>query len=455
MADFENSHSSKDLRKREKRMPKIENTIQIADTGESIMRIGKPSSSMEDKSIFLTSSAFKCHSHREMKVTSQSYGKENLEKKISSLPMSHSKRMQTMVVDMQLFEIESCQELKRDLKKMSRHEENLLILKKFLKVRKEKEHNDQGVFFATSFSLSNDVSCVEERVKQMATILAMVTLRQWMLNGWKDLETLAKCAKKSHIYNALQDSVFKSLAKFILSIFDTEDLERLNFYDRIVSENKRFYHEKLLPLPPKDCDDPVKLIEGKITLDGFPLLTEYDMVQKYNSDFIVRIRKWTPVVVVEFMNFVTMKLKAVASRKDAHRRYVECVQNCDASVCSFEAVNYLVLLHLFSVWYIFDPFELIHHAKNLYAHVFGSIYSFPNLCLHAFSHRKPKCMQLWRMVYLPQLLALQTAIALLKLCGILVYRILRSILTSADLKDIFEEVSLENKKLFNAFSGRL
>ncbi|XP_022719357.1 uncharacterized protein LOC111277281 isoform X5 [Durio zibethinus] len=91
MADFENSHSSKDLRKREKRMPKIENTIQIADTGESIMRIGKPSSSMEDKSIFLTSSAFKCHSHREMKVTSQSYGKENLEKKISSLPMSHSK----------------------------------------------------------------------------------------------------------------------------------------------------------------------------------------------------------------------------------------------------------------------------------------------------------------------------------------------------------------------------
>ncbi|XP_022720099.1 uncharacterized protein LOC111277925 isoform X2 [Durio zibethinus] len=107
-------------------MPKIENTIQIADTGESIMRIGKPSSSMEDKSIFLTSSAFKCHSHRsfnneqsssytddvlikeeddkekkpntltglitrEMKVTSQSYGKENLEKKISSLPMSHSK----------------------------------------------------------------------------------------------------------------------------------------------------------------------------------------------------------------------------------------------------------------------------------------------------------------------------------------------------------------------------
>ncbi|XP_022719762.1 uncharacterized protein LOC111277620 [Durio zibethinus] len=228
-----------------------------------------------------------------MKVTSQRYKEKNLEKKVSSQTMSHSKRMNTMLVDMALFEIESCQELKRDSKKMSRHEENRLIIKKILKVRKEKEDNNQGVFFATSFWLSNDVNCVEERVKQMAIILAVVTLRQWMLNGWKDLESLAKCAKKFHIYNALQDSMFKSLAKFIQSIFDTEDLERLNFYDRIVSENKNFYHEKLLPLPPKDCDDPVKLIaEGKITLDGFPLLTEYDMgflIQEYYSDFIVRI----------------------------------------------------------------------------------------------------------------------------------------------------------------------
>ncbi|XP_022719761.1 uncharacterized protein LOC111277619 [Durio zibethinus] len=161
----------------------------------------------------------------------------------------------------------------------------------------------------------------------MATILAMVTLRQWMLNGWKDLESLAKCAKKSHIYNALQDSVFKSLAKFILSIFDTEDLERFNFYNRIVSENKKFYREKLLPLPLEDCDDPAKLIaEGKITLDGFPLLTEYDMgflIQEYKSNFIAHIRKWTPAVVVEFMNFVTDEIEGCCFKKGRHKRYLE------------------------------------------------------------------------------------------------------------------------------------
>ncbi|XP_022719765.1 uncharacterized protein LOC111277623 [Durio zibethinus] len=143
----------------------------------------------------------------------------------------------------------------------------------------------------------------------------------------EDLESLAKCAKKSHIYNALQDSVFKSLAKFILSIFDTEDLERFNFYNRIVSENKKFYREKLLPLPLEDCDDPAKLIaEGKITLDGFPLLTEYDMgflIEEYKSNFIAHIRKWTPAVVVEFMNFVTDEIEGCCFKKGRHKRYLE------------------------------------------------------------------------------------------------------------------------------------
>ncbi|XP_022720100.1 uncharacterized protein LOC111277925 isoform X3 [Durio zibethinus] len=83
-------------------MPKIENTIQIADTGESIMSHrsfnNEQSSSYTDDVLIKEEDDKEKKPNtltglitREMKVTSQSYGKENLEKKISSLPMSHSK----------------------------------------------------------------------------------------------------------------------------------------------------------------------------------------------------------------------------------------------------------------------------------------------------------------------------------------------------------------------------
>ncbi|XVF06126.1 hypothetical protein REPUB_Repub06bG0020800 [Reevesia pubescens] len=232
------------------------------------------------------------------------------------------KRMHTVaLVDMALSKIESSQELKRVSKKMSRHEENLLILKKFLKVRKEKEDNNEGIFFSTSFPSRNDVNGVEKRVKQMAKTLAMVTLREWMFD-WKDLESLAKCENKSHIYDALPDSVFKSLAKFLLSIFDTEDFERHNFFDKINAENKKFYRERLLDL--EGDDNPIILIaEGKISFDGFPSLTEFDigwLMQRYSADLAV-IKNSD--VAAEFMSFGLDEIEVSCFKKRCRKHHVE------------------------------------------------------------------------------------------------------------------------------------
>ncbi|XVF31283.1 hypothetical protein REPUB_Repub16aG0132500 [Reevesia pubescens] len=161
--------------------------------------------------------------------------------------------------------------LDKNPEKMNRHEQNLLILKKFIKIVPKKEGGTERVFFSTSFPLSSDFKEVAKRVKRMARRLAKITLRDWMLT-WEDLEGKLE----DDDYEAFKESIFKSFAKFILSIYDTEDLERYCSRNQLDVEYKKFYSEKLYPL--EHDENPYKLIaEGKIKFDGFPSLAEHDV----------------------------------------------------------------------------------------------------------------------------------------------------------------------------------
>ncbi|XVF42066.1 hypothetical protein PTKIN_Ptkin01aG0330100 [Pterospermum kingtungense] len=148
--------------------------------------------------------------------------------------------------------------------KKTRHQENLEILGRFLKL---KQGGYEGVFFSTS--IPSEEGEVEERVKKMAIRLAMVSLREWMLSGVNSLV-------KGDYCGAFEESSFKSVAKFILRVFDLEDIERVFSFDELAAEYKRFYDEILVPL--KSDENPFRLVaERKIKFDRFPLLREPDI----------------------------------------------------------------------------------------------------------------------------------------------------------------------------------
>ncbi|XVF42057.1 hypothetical protein PTKIN_Ptkin01aG0329400 [Pterospermum kingtungense] len=150
--------------------------------------------------------------------------------------------------------------------KMTRHKENLMILEKFLEVN---QGSYEGVFFSTS-SPSEERE-VEERVKKMATRLAMVSLRKWMFSG---VDVLVK--KVGGDCGAFVESSFKSVAELMLHVYDKEDFERFNSEDKLLAEYKKFYDENLFHL--KSDENPYKLVaKGKIRFDGFPLLREQDV----------------------------------------------------------------------------------------------------------------------------------------------------------------------------------
>ncbi|XVF42065.1 hypothetical protein PTKIN_Ptkin01aG0330000 [Pterospermum kingtungense] len=163
-----------------------------------------------------------------------------------------------------------------------RHEQNLRILQKFLKVSQENEGGNEGVFFSSPFPSTSDLSKVEERVKKMATRLAMVSLRKWMLSGVDGLaETIM-----GDCYGAFEESLFKSIAKLILDAFDLEDLERFNSFNKLEAEYDKFYVENLLHL--ESDENPYELVaKGEIKFEGFPLLREQDVghaLEKYISN---------------------------------------------------------------------------------------------------------------------------------------------------------------------------
>ncbi|XVF76934.1 hypothetical protein PTKIN_Ptkin14bG0000100 [Pterospermum kingtungense] len=164
--------------------------------------------------------------------------------------------------------------LKKKLKRMTRHEQNLLILKKFLRVIPEKKGGYNGVFFATSFPSKANVRRVEKMVKKMATRLALVSLREWMLN----VSTyLGVEVTNSNFDEAFEEPLFKSVAQFILHTFDMEDFERFNCWHKLQLEYTKFWVENEILLNLKS-ENPYKFFaEGKINLDAFPLLTEGDL----------------------------------------------------------------------------------------------------------------------------------------------------------------------------------
>ncbi|XVF42542.1 hypothetical protein PTKIN_Ptkin01aG0371800 [Pterospermum kingtungense] len=156
--------------------------------------------------------------------------------------------------------------------KLTRHGENLLILEKFLKINKG---GSDGVFFSTS--LPSEERDVEERVKKMATRLAMVSLRKWMLSGVDGL-----VEKVRGDCGAFEERSFKSVAKLMLHAYDKEDFERFNSRDTLRAEYKKFYDENLFHL--RSTENPYELVaKGKIKFDGFPLLREQDVGKLFES----------------------------------------------------------------------------------------------------------------------------------------------------------------------------
>ncbi|XVF81966.1 hypothetical protein PTKIN_Ptkin16aG0004800 [Pterospermum kingtungense] len=222
--------------------------------------------------------------------------------------------------------------LEKKLKKMTRHEQNLLILKKFLKVFPEKEGGYNGVFFATSFPSRADVGGVEKMVKKMATRLALVSLREWMLNvsTYLGLEVT-----DSNFDEAFEEPLFKSVAHFILHAFDLEDFERFNwwhklepvytkFWNYILSNLKEDYTKyKTWPqlLSDLEIENPFKFVaEGKINLDDFPSLREQDVGHILRS---LVFRFGTPEHVVGLMDFGWPYNALCFFKEGCHDRFVE------------------------------------------------------------------------------------------------------------------------------------
>ncbi|XVF42059.1 hypothetical protein PTKIN_Ptkin01aG0329600 [Pterospermum kingtungense] len=166
-----------------------------------------------------------------------------------------------------------CENTCKPEENLTRHEENLLILEKFLK---KNQGGNEGVFLSTS--LPSEEREVEERVKKMATRLAMVSLREWILSGVDGLveEIRGDCSR------AFEECSFRSVAKLILHTYDLEDLERFKSKDELLKQYKKFYDENLSHL--KSNENPYEFVaKGKIKFDGFPLLVEQDIGRIFRS----------------------------------------------------------------------------------------------------------------------------------------------------------------------------
>ncbi|XP_028125349.1 uncharacterized protein LOC114322277 isoform X3 [Camellia sinensis] len=78
---------------------------------------------------------------------------------------------------------------------------------------------------------------------------------------------------KDKDYNTVGESVFKSIVKFVLSVFDMEDFERI--FDQSVVEDE--YSKLCEILDSCKCDPLVAIAEGKVKVDQFSTLREHDL----------------------------------------------------------------------------------------------------------------------------------------------------------------------------------
>ncbi|XP_028098504.1 uncharacterized protein LOC114298173 isoform X3 [Camellia sinensis] len=78
---------------------------------------------------------------------------------------------------------------------------------------------------------------------------------------------------KDEDYNTVGESVFKSIVKFVLSVFDMEDFEKI--FDQSVVEDE--YSKLCEILDSCKCDPLVAIAEGKVKVDQFSTLREHDL----------------------------------------------------------------------------------------------------------------------------------------------------------------------------------
>ncbi|CAL5426125.1 unnamed protein product [Camellia sinensis] len=78
---------------------------------------------------------------------------------------------------------------------------------------------------------------------------------------------------KDEDYNTVGESVFKSIVKFVLSVFDMEDFEKI--FDQSVVEDE--YSKLCEILDSCKCDPLVAIAEGKVKVDQLSTLREHDL----------------------------------------------------------------------------------------------------------------------------------------------------------------------------------
>ncbi|THF99953.1 hypothetical protein TEA_016054 [Camellia sinensis var. sinensis] len=86
---------------------------------------------------------------------------------------------------------------------------------------------------------------------------------------------------KDKDYNTVGESVFKSIVKFVLSVFDMEDFEKI--FDQSVVEDE--YSKLCEILDSCKCDPLVAIAEGKVKVDQFSTLREHDLCDTIREDF--------------------------------------------------------------------------------------------------------------------------------------------------------------------------
>ncbi|KAF5931199.1 hypothetical protein HYC85_032072 [Camellia sinensis] len=104
------------------------------------------------------------------------------------------------------------------------------------------------------------------KIGKAIAVLAHGAMCYVMLCSFKELI-------KDKDYNTVGESVFKSIVKFVSSVFDMEDFERI--FDQSVVEDE--YSKLCEILDSCKCDPLVAIAEGKVKVDQFSTLREHDL----------------------------------------------------------------------------------------------------------------------------------------------------------------------------------
>lgn len=133
-------------------------------------------------------------------------------------------------------------------------------------------------------------------MKLVAKAVAALTLRGMMYCGFLNLKKLLS----PEVYNSLHRSVFSSIAKFVLTVFDPEDFERIFNLELLDQIYKKLFG-KLHQLESEGVHALIGIAEETISVKEFPILREHGCWRDIGaSHHSVRDRTVTPTSIFGF-----------------------------------------------------------------------------------------------------------------------------------------------------------